>query len=113
MLEFFFSPAGTVDRRSFTLGWLFWLAVEGALLLMLINAGEDGPGNSLATLMLVAVSIVDTVSVAILAAKRARTLGWPPMLGLMTLIPVVSLITVLVLSGLRTRDEEARGMPMF
>jgi uncharacterized membrane protein YhaH (DUF805 family) len=112
MFDFFFSPAGTVDRRSFTLGWLFWLAIEGALLMMLINVGEGNMTNSVATLALVAVSIVDTVSVVILTAKRARTLGFPAAIGFLTLIPVVSLITVLVLSALRTGEEQTNGMPM-
>jgi uncharacterized membrane protein YhaH (DUF805 family) len=109
----FFSPAGTIDRQAFTLAWLFWLAVEAVFLSALLSQGENTPGSALAAVLLVAVSAIDTVSVIMLSIKRARTVGWPPLLGLLTLIPVLSLALVLVLSGLRTREEAARGTPFF
>jgi hypothetical protein len=51
--------------------------------------------------------------VVVLSIKRARTLGWPPLVGLLTLVPVASLALVLMLSVMRTPDEAARGTPLF
>ncbi|NJR13394.1 MAG: DUF805 domain-containing protein [Phyllobacteriaceae bacterium] len=111
MTRLFFSPQGEIDRQVFTLGWLFWLCVETVFLLPLISAGEDSAVTPLLGMMLLAVSLVDTVAVIMLAIKRARALGWPPAIGILTLVPVLSLAIVLVMSSLRTRNEEASGMP--
>lgn len=113
LTRLFFSPSGTIDRQVFTLAWLFWLAVEAAFLMALIAQGQNSAGSAVAGALLIAVSAIDTVSVIMLAVKRARTIGWHPLLGLLTLVPVLSLALVLVLSALRTREEAARGTPLF
>jgi uncharacterized membrane protein YhaH (DUF805 family) len=113
MTRLFFSPQGEIDRQAFTLGWLFWLCVETIFLLPLIAAGEDSAMTPFLGMILLVVSLVDTVSVIMLSVKRARTLGWPPAIGVLTLIPILSLAMVLIMSGLRTRQEIAARTPPF
>jgi uncharacterized membrane protein YhaH (DUF805 family) len=111
MLQLFFNANGSLEREPFLLGWLFWVAVEGALLSGLLAAGGAGGEHSAWFAGAMLASGVSTVSLVVLAMKRLRHVGIMPWAAASVLVPVVSLLVLVGLSMRLTEDERNERRP--
>jgi uncharacterized membrane protein YhaH (DUF805 family) len=108
LTQIFFSPGGLINRQAFTLAWLFWVCVEGAAVTGVFSAEKGTGQEAMWGLAMLVASALSTVSLVILVIKRARSIGWSPLVAVLTLVPVVSLFLLLYLSGKHTPDDPDR-----
>ena len=103
MIEFFFKPGGRLAQYEFTLGWLFWLALELGCLCGFMAASPGTSAHSYWFVASMAASGLSTVSITLLGFKRLRDANWPVWLALVLLIPGLSIIALVAMSNLPTR----------
>lgn len=96
--ELYFGLHGQIDRQTYVLSWLLMFALQGVLLSQLIVAGEGSGAQIFWFLTWALASFVSTVATLILSVKRARDIGWPPMIALAMIIPAFSLVGLALLS---------------
>jgi uncharacterized membrane protein YhaH (DUF805 family) len=104
MLTFFFNPIGRVPQNEFTHGWLFWLTLELGCLFGFMAAQAGTPAYSYWFLIGMTVSSLSAVSVVVLGVKRLRDAAMPLWPAVVLLVPGLSLIALIVLSNLPTRN---------
>ncbi|MEK1930026.1 MAG: DUF805 domain-containing protein [Pararhizobium sp.] len=93
----FFSPSGRLSRLPYFLGWLFWVAISGFVLVrMFANEGNE-IALALWTLILVVSGLVSTASIVMLTIKRLHDIGYPGPLAICLFIPVLSPVVFITL----------------
>ena len=105
MTTFFFNPLGRIAQYEFTLGWLFWLALELACLCGFTAAEPNTPAHSYWFLASMTASGLSTVSVTLLGVKRLRDAGLPVWPAVVLLVPGLSIIALVVLSNMPSRRD--------
>lgn len=105
MLQFLFNPLGRVAQHEFVLGWLFWLTLELGFFFGLWGATQNSPASFYWFLTLTAISGASTISVVMLGVKRLRDAAMPVWPAAILLVPVVSLIALVVMSNMPSRNK--------
>lgn len=92
-----FSPSGRVSRQPYALSFLFWFALQAAAMGLMFSGERtnDDSQLALATLALIAVSLVGFVSMIMLTIKRVHDMGYPGMLAFLIFVPVVSFFALI------------------
>ena len=105
MIAFFFSPFGRLQQYSFTLGWLFWQLLELGCWCGLWAATQGSTAYFAWYLAAVTVTGLSTVSIVLLGMKRLRDAGFQAWPALILLAPFISLIALVVMSNLPSRND--------
>jgi uncharacterized membrane protein YhaH (DUF805 family) len=100
MLAFFFNPIGRSRPYEFTLGWLFWQALELGFWFGFAAKKPETAAYTAWYFAAIAVSGLSTVSLVCLGVKRLRDAALPLFPAFILLVPIVSLIALVVMSRL-------------
>ena len=109
MIVFFFSPLGRLQQYVFTLGWMFWLLLELGCWSGFLAAAYGTTAHSAWYFAAITVSGLSTVSVVLLGMKRLRDAGLPVWPALILLAPFISLIALVAMSNLPSRNDKPAG----
>lgn len=109
-----FGFRGRIGRKSFWLGALGMLLIQGAVIAQIIGAPEDSGERALWGAALFVVWIVSAWVLVALAVKRLHDIGLPAILAALLLIQPISYIAFLVLAFWPSTQETNRhGPPPF
>ena len=98
MKGLYFGLKGRINRETYILGWLLMFMAQGAMLAQLINAPEGSSRQIVWFLVWALASFASTIATLIMSVKRARDMGWPPIIALALVIPAFSIIGLAIFS---------------
>ena len=112
--QLYFGLQGRINREQYIYGWLFMFMLQGVMLAQLINAPEESGRQVFWFLVWALASFASTIATLIMSVKRARDMGWPPIIAFALVIPAFSIIGLAIFSiwpGKQSRDRLRNDTP--
>jgi uncharacterized membrane protein YhaH (DUF805 family) len=109
-----FGFRGRIGRKSFWLGALGMILIQGAVIAQILGAPDDSGEQALWGLVLLAVWAVSAWVLVALAVKRLHDIGLPAVLAVLLLIQPIAYIAFFVLAFWpSTQETNEHGPPPF